>query len=95
MCWRGFLFAGMTLDSFRQCSPYVQLYFVLKYGTYLAQRWEADDDGVSLYHMAEPKGRGYFIEVGAADDQGPVMVLRSFESSEPLEDYMLGVQLPE
>jgi hypothetical protein len=83
----------MTLDSFRLCSPSVQLYFVLKCGTYLAQRWEADDEGVSLYHMVEPGGRGYFVEVEAADDQGPVLVLRSFESSVSLEDYVDGVQL--
>jgi hypothetical protein len=31
----------------------MQFYWVLKHGTYLAQRWEADDDGVNLYHVAE------------------------------------------
>lgn len=85
----------MTLHDFRRCSPSVQLYFVLKYGTYLAQRWEANDEIVSLYHMAEQKGRGYFVEVGAADEQGEVIVLRSFENSVPLEDYTHYVQLPE
>lgn len=85
----------MTLHDFRRCSPFVQLYFVLKYGTYLAQRWEADDEGVSLYHMAEQESRGYFVEVGAADDQGEVVVLRSFVSSVPLEDYSHWVELPE
>jgi len=85
----------MTLNDFRQCSPFVQLYFVLKYGTYLAQRWEADDEGVSLYHVAESKGRGYFVEVGAADEQGLVIVLRSFVSSVPLEDYSYWIKLPE
>ncbi|RZJ92071.1 MAG: hypothetical protein EOO60_07350 [Hymenobacter sp.] len=73
----------------------MQRYFVLKYGTYLAQRLEADDQGVSLYHMAEQGGRGYFVEVGAADDQGPVLVLRSFVSSVPLEDYSYWMELPE
>lgn len=84
----------MTLDDFRLCSPSVQLYFVLKYGTYLAQRWEADDEGVSLYHMPEQNGRGYFVEVGAADEQGPVLVLMSFMSSVPLEDYSYWIELP-
>jgi hypothetical protein len=73
--------------------PVVQLHWVLKHGTYLAQRWE-DDGGVNLYHCAD-EGRGFFVEVGIDDGRGQAVVLRSFVSSELLEDYAHGVQLPE
>jgi hypothetical protein len=48
----------MTFYDFRRLSPVVQLYWVLKYGTFLAKRWEADDDGVNLYHCAD-EGRAF------------------------------------
>lgn len=83
----------MTFYAFRMLSPVVQLYWVLKHGTFLAQRWEADDDGINLYHCAD-EGRGFFVEVGVDDGQEQAMVLRSFVSSVPLEDYAHGVQLP-
>jgi hypothetical protein len=47
----------MSCSAFRRLSLVVQLYWVLKYGTFLAKRWEADDDGVNLYHCAD-EGRG-------------------------------------
>lgn len=80
----------MTLYSFRLLSPVVQLYFVLKYGTYLAQRWE--ETPVDLYYFAD-KGRGFFVEVGVEHEQP--LVLRSFVSSVPLEDYSYWIKLPE
>jgi hypothetical protein len=83
----------MTLYQFRCLSSVMQLYWVLKHGTFLAQRWEADDDGINLYHCAD-EGRGFFVEVGVDDDQEQPVVLRSFVSSVPLEDYAHGVQLP-
>jgi hypothetical protein len=83
----------MTLYQFRCLSSVMQLYWVLKHGTFLAQRWEADDDGINLYHCAD-EGRGFFVEVGVDDDQEQPVVLRSFNSSVPLEDYAHGVQLP-
>jgi hypothetical protein len=83
----------MTFYAFRALSPVVQLYWVLKHGTFLAQRWEADDDGVNLYHCAD-EGRGFFVEVGVDYGQEQPVVLRSFVSSVPLEDYAYGVQLP-
>jgi hypothetical protein len=67
---------------------------VLKHGTYLAQCWEDDDDGVNLYHCAD-KGRGFFVEVGVDYGQEQPIVLRSFVSSVPLEDYSYWVKLPE
>jgi len=79
---------------FRLLSPVVQLYWVLQHGTFLAQRWEADDEGVNLYHCAD-EGRSFFVEVGVDYGQEQPVVLRSFVSSVPLEDYSHGVHLPE
>jgi hypothetical protein len=66
---------------------------VLTKGTYLAHPWE-DDSDVNLYHC-EDDGRGFFVEVGIDDGRGQAVVLRSFVSSRPLEDYAYGVRLPE
>lgn len=71
----------------------MQLRYVLERGTYLAQRWE-DEGGVNLYHLPD-EGRGFFVEVGIDDGRGQAVVLRSFSSSVPLEDYAHGVRLPE
>ncbi|TVT40639.1 hypothetical protein FNT36_14315 [Hymenobacter setariae] len=83
----------MSLYAFKLLSPVVQLYWVIKHGTYLAQRWD-DESGVNLYHC-EDEGRGFFVEVGLDDGRGQAVVLRSFVSSGPLEDYASYVQLPE
>jgi hypothetical protein len=53
----------MSFYAFRRLSPVVQLYWVLKYGTFLAKRWEADDNGVNLYHCAD-EGRGFLSRSG-------------------------------
>ncbi|TDN39264.1 hypothetical protein E4631_15670 [Hymenobacter sp. UV11] len=82
----------MMLSQFRRFSPVVQLYWVLKYGTFLAQRWETEG-GVNLYHLPN-EGRGLFVEVGYEEYEQRAVVLRSFSSSVPLEDYGHGVQLP-
>ena len=83
----------MTFYSFRLLSPVVQLYWVLKHGTYLAQRFE-NEGGVNLYHCADG-ARGFFVEVGYDERRGEAVVLRSFVSAGPLEDYGHGVRLPE
>ena len=82
----------MTFYSFQLLSPVVQLYWVLKHGTYLTQRWE-DEGGVNLYHLADAS-RGFFVEVGVDEGRGQAMVLRSFVHAMPLEDYAHGVRLP-
>jgi hypothetical protein len=84
----------MTFYAFRLLSPVAQLYWVLKHGTFLAQRWEVDDDGVNLYHVAD-EGRCFFVEVGVDDGQEEPVVLRIFVSSVLLEDYSYWVKLPE
>jgi hypothetical protein len=83
----------VTLYSFKLLSPVVQLYWVLKHGTYLVQRWE-DEGGINLYYCADT-GRGFFVEVGYDASQHTAMVLRSFSSSVPLEAYAHLVRLPE
>jgi hypothetical protein len=49
--------------------------------------------GVGLYHCAD-EGRGFFVEVGADYGQEQLVVLRSFASSVPLEDYIHCMRLP-
>lgn len=83
----------MTFDAFRRLSAVVQLYWVLRHGTYLAQRWD-DESAVNLYHCAGD-GRGFFVEVGIEDGRGQAVVLRSFSDSEALADYAHGVRLPD
>jgi hypothetical protein len=83
----------MTLYLFKLLSQEVQLRYVLERGTYLAQRWE-DEGGINLYHCAD-EGRGFFVEVGYDASQHAALVLRSFSSSVPLEDYAHWVRLPE
>ena len=83
----------MSLYTFQLLSPAVQLYWVLKHGTFLAQRWEAEG-GVNLYYCAD-EGRGFFVEVGYDESKQQAVVLRSFSSSVPLEDYASSMQLPE
>lgn len=82
----------MNFYAFCKLSPVVQLLWVIKRGTYLAQRWD-DESGVNLYHCADDS-RGFFVEVGIDDGRGQAVVLRSFVSSEPLEDYAHSMRLP-
>jgi hypothetical protein len=63
---------------------------ILKHGTYLAQRWESQS-GVNSYCYAN-EGCSLLVEVGVEDEQQ--VVLRSFVSSVPLEDYSHYVRLP-
>jgi hypothetical protein len=73
----------------------VQLHWVFQHDTFLAQRWEADDDGANLYHCAN-QGRSFFVKVGVDYGQEQPIVLRSFVSRQRaaggLQPY---VQLPE
>jgi hypothetical protein len=71
----------------------MQLYWVLQHGTFLAQRW-GEDGGVNRYQVAD-EGRGFFVEVGVDYGQEQPIVLRSFVSSVPLEDYSHYARLPE
>jgi hypothetical protein len=81
----------VTLYLFKLLSNEVQLRYVLERGTFLAQRWE-DESGVNLYYLADG-GRGFFVEVGIDDDRGQAVVLRSFVSGVPLEDYANWIRL--
>jgi hypothetical protein len=48
--------------AFRLLSPVVQRYWVIKHGTYLAQRWD-DESTLNLYPCTS-EGRGFLIEAG-------------------------------
>jgi len=65
---------------------------VIHDGTYLANCWE-DNRGVNLYHYAGDE-RGFFVEGGIDDGRGQAVVLQSFMSSGPMEEYAHRVQLP-
>lgn len=82
----------LPLYIFLRLSPASQLYWVLNHCTHLAQRWE--ETLIDLYHVAD-KGRGFFVEVGMAEQSSKPVVLRSFVSTKELEDYAHTVQLPE
>jgi hypothetical protein len=83
----------MNFYAFGKLSPVMQLLWVIRHGTYLAQRWD-DESGVNLY-QCEDDGRGFFVEVRIDDGRGQAVVLRSFVSIEPLADYAMIGQLPE
>ncbi|MVN78903.1 hypothetical protein GO988_21450 [Hymenobacter sp. HMF4947] len=84
----------MTLDNFNLLSFKGQLGVVLKEGTFLAQRWVEGFGGVNLYYLPDG-GRGFFAEVGIDEEHDCFVVVHSFSSNGPLEDYGQGVQLPE
>jgi hypothetical protein len=50
--------------------------------------------GLGLQHVAG-QGRGFFVEVGVDYSLTQPIMLRSFVSSVPLEDYSHYVRLPE
>lgn len=83
----------MTFSQFRRLIPRAQLLHTLTAGTYLAQRIQ-EVRGVNLYHLSD-KGRGFFVELGVEKATRATVVLRSFVSSGPLEEYAHGVRLPE
>lgn len=80
----------MTLYLFRQLSPPVRVLYALERGTYLASCWEAED-GVNLYHLPSEQG-GHSVELDIREERA--VVLRSFTSSVPLEDYAHRARLP-
>jgi hypothetical protein len=83
----------MNLDTFRLLSPRAQLLFVMTQSTYLAHRWDEENNVRNLYHLPG-QGRGFFTEIGFNDSRECLVILRSFCSSVPLEEYTQQVQLP-
>lgn len=82
----------MSFCAFLLLSPDAQLYWVFKHGTYLAHR--GGEVGTNLYHCAD-NGRGFFVELSYDASYLCAMVLRSFNNSEGLAEYAMGVRLPE
>lgn len=83
----------MTFYAFRLLSPVVQFYWIMKYGTYLTQRWD-DESDINLYYCKDDD-RSFFVEVGIDDGKEQAVVLSSFVSSGQLENYAHGVRRPE
>ena len=74
----------------------MQLYWVLKHGSFLIHRKQETSGGQAflyLYHVPTG-GRGFFVELGVDKERDCFFIVRSFRDSEPLEDYAHGVQLP-
>jgi hypothetical protein len=63
----------------------------MKYGTYLAHRWEGDS-AVTLFHLPLG-GAGFFAEVGITQAQDTFVLLRSFDKWESVEEYVASVRL--
>lgn len=83
----------LPLSQFQQLLRRAQLLYTLMQGTYLAQRWE-QGNVKRLYYLPDG-GRGFFAEIGLDAQLDCFVVLHSFGSSVPLEEYAHGVQLPE
>jgi hypothetical protein len=83
----------MTLYTFRLLAPRAQVTFTLMCGTYLAHRWK-EGKKRRLYYLADD-ARGFFIEVGHNAHDRRAVVLRSFVSIIPLQEYAQGVRLPD
>jgi hypothetical protein len=83
----------MSLHDFQSFPLLLQLAWVFKYGTFLAQCWDRVG-GVNLYHLTD-EAKGFFVEVGYDEATQDAVVLRSFSDSAPLEEYAQGVRLPE
>lgn len=71
----------------------MQLYWVLKHGTFLARRWE-EEGTVTLYHCAD-EARGFFVELRYHAQADAMQMLRSFADTDSLDSYTHGVRLPE
>ena len=79
----------MTLYEFNALSYERQLVLVFDQARFLATRWE-EEDAVNLYVLP----RGPFVEIFYDTHANEITRLRAFTSSAPLEDYVVGIQLP-
>lgn len=81
----------MTLYQFNQLPYNAQLAAALNEGTFLATRWQAENEAVNLYELP---GR-FFVEVTYDTAANELLDLRSFRHPSQLEDYAVYVQLPD
>lgn len=80
----------MTFYQFNQFPHETQLTAVFSFGTFLATRWQAENEAVNLYAL-----HGFFAELVYDTAVNELLDLRCFTSSAPLEDYTVSVQLPD
>ena len=81
----------MNLYQFNALPYDQQLAAALNGGTFLATRWQAENEAVNLYEMP---GR-FFVEVTYDTAANELIDLRSFNTLALLEDYAVYVQLPD
>ena len=81
----------VTIDQFNRQPYKVQLAAVYDTGTFLATRWQAENEAVNLYHLPG----GIFVELTYDTAANSLLDWRSFTSSTQLEDYAVSIQLPE
>jgi hypothetical protein len=86
----GLFFVEMTLCEFNLLPYKRQLVAIFTLGTFLAHR-VVDEGDINLYHLPGD----FFVEVYYNIYTGRVVLLRSFTSATPLENYTLSIELPE
>lgn len=82
----------MNLEQFQLLPQASQFTWVMHHGTYLAHRWEGVNS-ISLFHLPLG-GAGFYAEIGVSKKQDAFVLLRSFDSQELLDEYIVHVQLP-
>ena len=82
----------LTLVRLQLLRSRAQLLYAVTQSTYLAQCCHGSSI-VSLYHLPD-EGRNFFAETGFDAVRNCFIMLRSFSSSVPLEDYAHYVELP-
>ena len=79
----------MTLYEFNALPDERQVVLVFDQARFLATRWE-EEDAVNLYLLPG----GPFVEIFYDTPANEITRLRAFTRSAPLEDYLVGIQLP-
>lgn len=83
--------ATMTLYQFNQLHYKAQLAAVFHDGTFVATRWQAENEAVNLYSLLGH----FFVELTYDTAVNELLGLRSFSTSNGLEDYAVYVRLPD
>lgn len=81
----------MTLYQFNLLPYETQLAAALNDGTFVATRWQAENEAVNLYSLPGH----FFVEVTYDTVANELVDLRSFSTSAGLEDYAVSVRLPD
>ena len=80
----------MTLYEFNALPDERQVALVFDQARFLATRWEEEEDAGNRYVLPG----GPFVEIFYDTHANEITRLRAFTSSTPLEDDVVGIQLP-